>query len=259
MRKTLIGFALTALLHALCAPVWAQQPKKIPRIEVLIPSAPSFALTRLNAFREGLRDLGYVEGKSVVFEYRYAEGKPERLMDLASELVRLKVDLVYTASEEGVLAAKNASKTVPIVFGTVQDPLASGFVESLARPGGNATGLSAVAPDLGGKRLELLKEAVPRVSRVAFFSSPPNPGANASLKETQAAAQALGLQLQSLEVRDRTDFERTFDATLKERAQAFTTAPAPLSIMRAYSSWVSPPRTVCRQCTRRLSLWMAVA
>ena len=226
MRKKIFGLALSALLYALCFSAEAQQAGKIPRIGVLVTS--SFFLTRFKAFQEGFHDLGYVEGKNFVFEYRYAEGNLDRFPELAAELVRLKVDVIYTASGEAVLAAKNATKTIPIVFGTVQDPLASGLVDSLAKPGGNVTGLSALAPDLGGKRLELLKEVVPRVNRVAFLWSPLGPGAHVSLKETQAAAQALGLQLQSLEVRNRKDLERGFEAARRERAQAITTAPDPL-------------------------------
>src|SRR4030095_11764838 len=195
-RKSMGIFAI-ALTFAMCGGMAeAQQPGKVPRIGVLVTGSLFF--TRFKSFQEGLRDLGYVEGKNFVYEYRNAEGKVDRLPHLAAELVRAKVDVIYTASGESVLAIKKATKTIPIDFGTVQDPLANGLVDSLAKPGGNATGMSALAPDLGGKRLELLKEAVPRVSRVAFLWSQPNPGANVTLKETQAAAQALGLQLQSL-------------------------------------------------------------
>jgi len=204
----------------------AQQPKKVARIGVLVTT--SFFLPRFEAFRGGLRDLGYVEGKHVFFEFRHAEGKFERLPDLAAELARSKVDLIFTASAEAVLAARKATRTIPIVFGTVQDPLASGIVESLARPGGNATGLSAIAPDLGRKRLELLRETIPGLSRVAFFWSPLGAGSTASAREMQTAAQALGLQLQSREVRDLRQFEGELETALRERAEALITAPDPL-------------------------------
>lgn len=196
------------------------------RIGVLVTT--SFFLPRFEAFRAGLRDLGYVEGKNLVFEFRNADGKFERLPGLAAELARAKVDLIFTASAEGVLAAKSATRTIPIVFGAIQDPLASGVVESLARPGGNATGLSAIAPDLGRKRLELLRETIPGLSRVAFFWSPLSPGAAANARDVLDAAKALGLQLQSLEVRTLGEFEAALEGALRGSAEAIITAPDPL-------------------------------
>jgi len=216
---------LGALLAAPGAPAEAQQAGKVARIGVLAPSSTMVA--RFSAFREALRDLGYVEGKHVVFEYRYAEGRLDRLPALAAELVRSKVDLIVTASAHGVLAAKKASKTIPIVFGAAGDPLVSGLVESLARPGGNATGLSALAPELSAKRLELLKATIPGIVRVAFIWTP-GPGADVNLRETQAAAQALGIQLQSLEVRNAKDLGGALEAARRERAQALVTAPDPV-------------------------------
>ena len=226
--RTWLGLVLLlgALLAAPGGPAEAQPAGKVARIGVLVPTSRAFFTTRLSAFQEGLRDLGYVEGKSVVFEYRYAEGKLDRLPALAAELAAAKVDLIVTASAEGVLAAKK-SKTIPIVFGAVQDPLASGLVESLARPGGNATGLSALAPELSAKRLELLKGAIPGVVRVAFLWTP-GPGANVNLRETQAAAQALGMQIQSLPVRDAKDLGGALEAARRERAHALVTAPDPV-------------------------------
>ena len=147
----------------------AQQPARIPRIGILIASSASFFSARVEAFRQRLRELGYVEGKNIVIEYRYAEGKLERLPDLAAELVRLKVDVIVTTGPGAILAAKKASATIPIVFAAAPDPVGTGLVSSLARPGGNITGLSLMAPDLDGKRLELLKEAFPKVARVAFL------------------------------------------------------------------------------------------
>jgi putative ABC transport system substrate-binding protein len=224
-KRNLIWLLTTFFLTTVCS-AHAQQPKKVPRIGVLV-TGPIF-MTRFKPFQEGLRKLGYVEGKNFEYEYRDAEGRVDRLPERAVELVRLNVDVIFTASGEGVLAAKKATTTIPIVFGAVQDPLASGLVESLARPGGNVTGISAMAPDLNGKRLELLKEIAPRATRVAFFWSPLSPGAHANLKDTQAAATALKLQLQSLEVRERKDLEGALDAAIKQRAQALSTSPDPV-------------------------------
>ena len=169
MRRTVFGFTLSTLLFALCVSAEAQQPGKIPQIGFLVAPSRSFFANRIELFRQGLRSLGYAEGKNIVIEYRYAEGNLDRLPDLAKELVSVKVDVIVTTSAPSVLAVKNATRTIPIVFAAVQDPVASGLVDSLAMPGGNVTGLSILAPELGGKRLELLKEAVPRITRVAFL------------------------------------------------------------------------------------------
>jgi putative ABC transport system substrate-binding protein len=176
--------------------------------------------------RRRLRELGYVEGKNIVIEYRYAEGKVERIPDLAAELVRLKVDVIVTSGgERTILAAKKASATIPIVFAGAGDPVGTGLVSSLARPGGNITGLSTMTPDLDGKRLELLKEAFPKVARVACLSGPRG---NLCLTELEAAAKALGLKVLSLEVRSLDDFEGAFARAKKERAEALITTPSPL-------------------------------
>ena len=205
----------------------SQQPRKIARIGVLVPHSRTFFLNRFGAFRERMRELGYVEGKNLAFEYRYADGNPERLQELAGELAASKVDLIFSAGAEPIIAAKKATSTIPIVFGTVQDPVESGIVSSLARPGGNATGLSALAPDLGQKRLELLKELVPGLAKVAFLWSPADPGGATSLKAMQRAAQILRLQLLSVEVATRRDVERALDKVRQEGAQAMITNPDP--------------------------------
>src|SRR4030095_1307508 len=163
----------------------------------LASGSPSSFAAQNGAFRQGLRELGYVEGQNIGIEYRYAEGRTDRFAELATELVRLKVDVIFTSSTPGVLAAKRASSTTPIVFGAINDPVAAGLVASLARPGGNITGLTNLSPDLEGKRLELLKETFPKVTRVAPLWNPDSPGSGMG-----ASAQALGLQLQSLEVRN---------------------------------------------------------
>ena len=219
----LVGLALTSVHIA-----QAQQPKKVPRIGFLGGASASFYAARTNAFRQGLHELGYTEGKNIDIEYRYAEGKFDRLPDLAAELVGLKVDVIVAAPTPSVLAAKKASATTPIVFASVVDPVASGLVASLARPGGNLTGLTVLGPELSGKRLELLKEVLPNVTRMAALWNSANPAQELVWKEMQAAAQKLHLQLQSLEVRSANDFDIAFKAALRERAQALIPSGEPL-------------------------------
>jgi ABC-type uncharacterized transport system substrate-binding protein len=200
MKKILICFALAALLHALCLPVWAQQPKKVHRIGYLATSDPATESARSEPIRLALRELGYIDGQNVAIEYRYAEGKRDRLSELAAELVRLKVDLIVAAGgPPSIQAARNATKTIPIVMvGTGIDPVEAGLVESLARPGGNVTGITNLSRELGGKRLELLKEAVPKVARVVVLYDPALPGATREVKENlPVAARALGLTVRS--------------------------------------------------------------
>ena len=201
----------------------AQQPARIPRIGILSPASGSVFSARVEAFRQRLRELGYVEGKNIVIEYRYAEGKSERLPDLAAELVQLKVDVIVTTSAGATLAAKKASATIPIVFAAAADPVGTGLVSSLARPGGNITGLSLMAPDLDGKRLELLKEAFPKVARVAILWESGGTRGNLALTEMEAAAKALGVKLLSLDVRSLDDFESAFARAKRDGAQALIT------------------------------------
>ena len=203
----------------------AQQPAGIPRIGILVQGTASSYSPLFEAFRQRLRELGYVEGKNIVIEYRDAEGKLERLPDLAAELVRLKVDVIVTAGGGAILAAKKASATIPIVFAFASDPVGEGLVSSLARPGGNITGLSIMAPDLNGKRLELLKEAFPKAARVAFLWESGGSRGNLPLTEMEAAAKALGVKLQSLPVRSLDDFESAFARAKQEGAQALITNP----------------------------------
>jgi putative ABC transport system substrate-binding protein len=168
-KTRIFVLALCAFVFALCFSASAQQPKKVQRIGFLSPlESPQY----FAAFRHGLRELGYTEGQNIVIEYRSAKGMPERFPDLAAELVRLNLDVIVAASGGGALAVKNATITIPIVFGTTGDPVASGLVASLARPGGNITGLTALGTELTGKRLELLKEAVPKASRIVVLSTP---------------------------------------------------------------------------------------
>jgi putative ABC transport system substrate-binding protein len=204
----------------------AQQPARIPRIGILIPTSASVFSARLETFRRRLRELGDVEGKNIFIEYRYAEGKLERLPDLAAELVQLKVDVIVTTGEV-VLTAKKVSGTIPIVFAVANDPVGSGLVSSLARPGGNITGLSLMSTDLDGKRLELLKEAFPKVVRVAFLWEPGTRAID-PLTDMEAAAKALGVKLLSLPVRSLDDFDGAFARAKRDGAQALITFPRPL-------------------------------
>jgi putative ABC transport system substrate-binding protein len=200
--------------------VQAQQPKKVTRIGFLSGTSPSTISARVEAFRQGLRELGYVEGKNIVIEWRYAEGKPDRLPALAAELVRLKVDVIVSSGSPNTRFAKQATATIPIVMAIDDDPVGSGFAASLARPGGNITGLSTLTPEIGGKQLELLKEIVPRLSRVALLGDAIRPGTPQALREINVAADAFGVQLHYLEVRGPKDIEAAFRAASKERTHA---------------------------------------
>jgi putative ABC transport system substrate-binding protein len=214
----LVAIGLTFMM---CGAVGeAQQAKKISRIAFLIPGSSATYAARIEAFRQGLRELGYVEGKDITIEYRYAEGKIERLPNLVAELIGLKFDLIVAAGSEATAAAKNATKEIPIVMTNINDAVRLGFVASLAHPGGNITGLILNFPSLDGKRLELLKETVPKLTRVAILTNPQPDRPDPEFKEVQAAAQALGLKLQILEVRTADDIEAAFRAASRGRAGA---------------------------------------
>jgi putative ABC transport system substrate-binding protein len=198
--------------------VRAQQSTKIPRIGFLTAGSPSTIPTRIEAFRQGLRELGYVEDKNIVVEWRFGEGKPDRLPALVAELVRLKVDVILSAGAAVTRPAKDATRTIPIVMAQDTDPVGNGFVASLARPGGNITGLSSYSAELNGKRVELLKEIVPKLSRLAVVGASTYPGNAQSLKETELAAGALKVQLQYLDVLDPRDIETALREANKGRA-----------------------------------------
>lgn len=222
---------ITALALSLLAgplPAEAQQPAKVPRIGFLGALSPSALSARIDAFQQGLRELGYVEGKSLVIEYRWAERKSDRLPDLAVELVRLKVEVIVTPGSTATRAAKEATSTIPIVMARDTDPVANGFVDSLARPGGNITGLSTRAPELSGKRLELLKEVIPRLSRVAVFGTSTFARNAQALTETELAARAFGVKLQFVDVLSPADIERAFQAATKGRADAVLVLAGPV-------------------------------
>ena len=220
MRKNVIRLTLCAMLFALSYSASAQQPTKVPRIGYLAGASRSAIAFRTEAFRHGLRELGYVEGKNIVIEYRYAEGNPHRQKELAAELMGLKVDVIVTSGPASTRAAKEATATIPIVMTFDSDPVGSGSVASLARPGGNITGLSTLAPEISGKQLELLKEIVPRLSRVSVLGSSLNPGNAQVLREMELAARALGVKLQYLDILDPKELETVFRAAINERADA---------------------------------------
>jgi len=229
MNVKLLAIFLSALILVPPSFIQAQQPARILRIGILLPTSAAFFSARVEAFRQRLRELGYVEGKNIVIEYRYADGKSDRLPALAAELVQLKVDVIVTIASSGTLAAKKAGPTIPIVFGSHADPVGSGLVSSLARPGGNITGLSLMTPDLDGKRLELLKEAFPKVARVAFlWGGSGTSRGNLPLTDMEAAAKALGIKLLSLPVRSLDDFDSAFARAKRDGAQALITTTSGL-------------------------------
>ena len=226
-----VGIVALAVTFTMCGAVaQAQQPKKLPRIGYF--SAPDAATesTRAEGLRVALRELGYIDGQTIAIEYRYTQGKAERAPDVVAELVRLNIDVIVVAGGDAwVKAAKNATKTIPIIMtGRGSDPVKAGFVASLARPGGNVTGLTILITELSGKRLELLKEAVPKVARVAVLYDPASPSNVLELKEIQTAARALKLTIQAWEVKAAEDFERVFAALNKERPDGLYVAQGPL-------------------------------
>jgi len=222
MMSNAVRLGVTLAVGILVAPLAAeaQQPAKVPRIGILTPGPLAPRSHLFEAFRQGLRDLGYTEGQNIAIEFRSAEGQFEKLPDLAAELVRLKVDVIVAATTSASVAAKQATTTIPIVMAVVGDPVGMGLVASVPRPGGNITGLDLFSADIAGKRLELLKESVPRASRVAALWNPSNQITARQWKETQVAARTLGVQLRSLEVRRSDEFESAFRAATRGRAGA---------------------------------------
>jgi putative ABC transport system substrate-binding protein len=230
MSKKIFPFALGALLFALSGPAEAQQAGKVPRIGLLTSSSTAETAAFIEAFRQGLRELGYIEGKNVVLEIRGGEANFDRIADLAAELVRLKVDIIVAEAGPAVSAAKKATTTIPIVMRVGVDPVRMGFVGSLAYPGGNITGVASVTVGLIGKRFELLAEAVPGVQRIAVLTALSDRArftATDEYKEIAAAARALGVKLQDLLARDPDAIDKAFLAMTKERAQALIVTPSP--------------------------------
>jgi putative tryptophan/tyrosine transport system substrate-binding protein len=221
-------FAIVVALTVCGARAEAQQSTKIPRIGYLAATSLSTNPGRIEAFRQGLRELGYVEGKKIVIEWRFAEGSADRLTGFAAELVRLKVDVIVSGGSTATRAAKEATSTIPIVMAQDNDPVGNGFVTSLARPGGNVTGLAALRSELSGKRLELLKEIIPKLSRVAVLGSSTNPGNAESIREVELAAGAIGVQVQYIDVRGPKDIETAFKVASKGRADAVLVLAGPV-------------------------------
>lgn len=223
MKKKVPVLALCAMLFTLCASAAAQQPGKVSRIGYLAGGSLSSNAARRGAFRQGLRELSYVEGKNIVIEWRFADGKLDRLPALATELVRLKVDIIVTSGGAGTRAAKQATSAIPIVMTNDPDPVANRFVASLSHPGGNITGLSTLAPELSGKRLEILREVIPTLSRVAVLGTSITAGYAQAIRELEPAAKTLKVQLQNLDVLDSKEIETAFRAASKGRAEAVIT------------------------------------
>jgi len=229
-RKWAGLFAIVVAFTVCGARAEAQQPGKIPRIGYLVAQTSSAEHPRIDAFRQGLRALGYVEGQNIAIDYRFTDGKLERLPEVAAELVGLKVNVLITISTNAALAAKRATSTIPIFFMGVSSPIEAGLVKSLARPGGNITGLTNIASVLSGKRLELLKETVPKLSRVAVLWEPQAPGSVTQWKESQLAARELGLQLYSAEVSSADKYEGAFKAAAKARSSALAVTLSPSTV-----------------------------
>ncbi len=218
-RRSLAGVIIAGVLLIASSLIGAQPSQTVPQVAMLLTGSPSDGDRMTAAFRGGLRDLGYVEGRNIVVLARWAE-TPQRLSELAAEVVRNNVDVIVTQGTPAARAAKRATHTIPIVMATSGDPVAVGLVASLARPGGNVTGNTILAPDLNGKRLELIKDLVPGISRIAVLANPTNPITAVDIKAAQAAAKGLGVSLQVLEVREHNDFDRAFTAARESGAGA---------------------------------------
>ena len=230
IRKTAAATKLFAVLCALCTSAEAQQSSKIPRVGYLAASSLAVQAVRVEAFRQGLRDLGYVEGRNIAIEWRSAEGKIERVRDLAADLVRLKVNVILAAGPTATRPAQAATTTIPIVMAFDNDPVGSGFVASLARPGGNITGLSTLAPEIGGKQLEILKEIVPRLARVAVLGSANHPGTAQTLNGMEPASRALNVHAQYLDVLESKDIAPAFHTANNSPVGAFLFLPSPVFV-----------------------------
>ena len=228
MNSKIVCLALGVLLFALCVSVDAQQTAKIPRIGFLTAASLSSVAPRVDGFQQGLRELGYVEGKNIVIEWRHAEGQPDRVREFAAELVRLKVDVIVSAGPTVTRAAKEATITIPIVMAQDSDPVGNGFVASLARPGGNITGLSSLSSELSGKQLEILKEILPTLSRMVVIGSSNQPGDAQALSEAKLAAGAFKVKLQYVDVLNSKEIETAFRQASKGRAEAALVLASPV-------------------------------
>ena len=253
-RRMFVSTAAGALIVK-AFPANAQPAAKVPRIGVLHPGTPTYAPQFVEAFNQGLRAHGYVEGKNIVVERRFGDAKPERMAEMAAELVRLKVDVIVTATDAAIAAVKRETQTIPIVMANSTDPVGTGFVVSLAHPGGNVTGLTGISPELSAKRVELLKEAVPQLSRVAVMWDPEARGAVFEYKETEGAVRRLRLQLQSVETSRSDDIDRAFSAINTGRAEALIVGGSAFSSrtevrLRAWRRSIG-----CHPCIEQESRW----
>ena len=226
-RTAVLSILVVAVLLAVGAVAEAQQPKKVARIGFLSANSRAAMSARVETFQQGLRQLGYTEGKNIFVEYQYADRSVDRLSTLAADLVHLNVNLIVTEGPTATRFAKEATSTIPIIMAQDPDPVGTGVVASLAHPGGNITGLSSLRPELSGKRLELLREIIPRLSRVAVLGTSSTPGNTQSIRETELAATGFGIQLQFLEVADRKDIETAFRAATRGRADAVLVLASP--------------------------------
>jgi putative ABC transport system substrate-binding protein len=216
----LLAFCVAASIGALSLPAAAQQSGKLPRLGILFPASPASFALRTEALRQGLRELGYIEGKTVLIEWRWAENKVEKLPELAAELVKLRVDIIIANGTPAIRAAKSATTSIPIVMAAIGDPVATGLVKSLAHPGGNITGTSILAPELSSKRLELLREVAPSLAQVSAILNPTNPTYRPELRDTEAAARSLGMQIQTVEVSDPEMLQAAFSKLTRDRGRA---------------------------------------
>ena len=253
-KKITVFFILVALL-APCSSASAQQPAQTVRLGALLASSASAEKSRIEAFREGLRDLGYIEGKNIVIEWRYADLKLDRLLELAAELVRLKISIIVTGGSTSTRAAKQVTTTIPIVMGQSNDPVGEGFVASLARPGGNITGLSTLAPEISGKQLELLKESVPKLLRVAVYKQSTNQAHVPMIKEIELAAGVLKVQLQYVDVLSAKDINSAFREARTARADAVLVLSSPVVSLSARRLRNLRRRVGYRSYTRFQKLW----
>ena len=238
MNRKLISFAGRALLFVLCSLAWAEQPGKVARVGILFIGGRD--QPHLEAFKDGLRERGYIEGKNIAFEYRYAEGNVDRLPSLAAELVQSKLNVIVTTSGNSARAVTRATKTIPVVLTTGADPVKLGLAKSLAKPGGNVTGLSVIEEDLSGKRVEILKETIPRMTRMAYLWNPvavsytdASGSGNLSYDQARKAAQAVGVQLQPYEVHTLSEIENAFAELTKARPQALLVLLSPLMTLNS--------------------------
>jgi ABC-type uncharacterized transport system substrate-binding protein len=260
MSKKVFCLALGAMLLALSFPAQAQQPTKVPRVGIIYSGSPSAAAPLRDSFQQGLGELGYIEGQNIKIDYRFGDGREDRIPEFAAELVRLKVDVIVAFSHRVALTLKKTVTAIPVVFAMVNDPVGVGLVPSLARPGGNITGFSTnPGPEIYGKQLELLKEAIPKHKRTGILSNPLNPFSALAIKEIKATAQRLGVSPQLSEARSPNELEPAFAALTKARVGAILEVQDPMFLVSARSWQTWRQRVVCLGCTLAWSMQRLVA